>query len=414
MNFQSIFRSDFTFNAIKKMSTIVSGLLGVILLTRYLGPELRGEYAYFYNSVNILTTVFNLGISLVFPHYMRHNKGLSKDDFVSISLIQFLIYVAIIAILSFFISQQYIIVLLVTALAILVTQINNLTLLLSIKNNAISNIASSVINCLILAYLFFFESPSFGLAVWAFVVKELVIFIVSFFYIKFVFVHPKKEWLQLIKHGFLPMIVTALISLNYRLNTIILEWFNISNSQIGLFAVGVSLAEYSWMIPDIFKEVMLNKSTKKDEISLLCRSIRFSFSFVLLFAIVFVIMGRLVILVFFGQEYSASYPVTVTMFLAVPFMVFVKIVGVQFIVKNMWMFYLKILSCGLFANILICMVLIPYIGIMGAAVAAIASYFICGMLCLRYLNREYGVPYKSLFIVNRSDIKLIHMKFVKK
>lgn len=207
------------------------------------------------------------------------------------------------------------------------------------------------------------------------------------------------------------MVTTSLIALNYRIDIVMLEEFNVDFILIGLFAAGVSLAEYSWLVADIFKEVLLNKNTKRDEIGLTSISLRIAFSSVMIFAFFFIVFGKFLLVILFGTEFEDSYLVTVTMFLAVPFMGFVKIIGTLFIAQGRWMLYFKILFITVLINVFLNIVFIPKFKIFGTAIASVFSYMFCGLSCLYWYSKMYKISIFNLFIINKKDIKLLRSYF---
>lgn len=410
---EKLLKSSVGINALKKIATIISGIIFLILMTRFLGPSLRGEYAYIMNLVNIIVTIFNLGISLVLPNYLKEKKEFGLNDFVLLSLYQFIFNIIISLIIFLTIGNiEYTIILILSSISILALQVNNITLVSNIRLNAFCFIASSVINVLLIVTVYLFFSQHIYWIISIYIIKEVVIIVLGLYLTPFKFFYFNPRWLLIIKKGILPMLTTALIAINYRIDTIMLEFYNIDFALIGLFATGVSLAEYSWLIPDIFKEVMLNKNTKKDEVDLLSLSLRFAFSSVIVCAILFLLFGKHVLLILFGIDYVDSYFVTVSMFFAVPFMIYVKIIGVLFITQNRWVLYSFILTITVILNILINIFLIPSFNIYGAALASITSYAFCGLSCIYWYSRKYSIPFFSLFFINKKDIQYL-MLYIK-
>lgn len=377
-------------------------------MTRFLGPSLRGEYAFIMNFVTIIVTIFNLGISLVFPYYYKEKKEYEVNDFISLSLYQF-IFNIIVSILVLFITNNivYSTILLLSSISIFSLQINNITLITNIRINALSFIISSIVNVVLIIAVYLFCSTHLYWIIGIYTVKEIIIILIGLLFTPFKFYRFNPKWLSILKAGILPMLTTALIAINYRVDTIMLEFYNVKFILIGLFATGVSLAEYSWVIPDIFKEVMLNKNTKRDEIELLNMSLRCAFSFVIMCALLFLFLGKYVLLILFGKDFIDSYFVTLSMFFAVPFMVFVKIIGTLFITQNKWILYSSILTITVVLNILLNVLLIPLFDIYGAAFASIVSYAFCGLSCIHWYSKKYSLPFFSLFIVNKKDILYI-------
>ena len=61
--------------------------------------------------------------------------------------------------------------------------------------------------------------------------------------------------------SFITMVMTLLININYKVDVIMLK-NKVSNSQLGLYTTGTGLANYIWIIPDAFKNVLFSKTAK--------------------------------------------------------------------------------------------------------------------------------------------------------
>ncbi|MDY0933052.1 polysaccharide biosynthesis C-terminal domain-containing protein [Chryseobacterium sp. CFBP8996] len=412
--FSKILSSSFGINFIKKCFTILSGIIFLVLMTRFLGPSLRGEYAYIMNYVNIFATIFNLGISLVMPSYLRNKKDFTVDDFISLSIYQFIFNLFLVFIFYLATGNLMVItILFLSSISILSLQLNNITLVTDIKLNSVSFIISSIVNIILIVFVYFFLDVKLYYIILVYLTKESVLILSNIVRIRFKFLKFRKKWFLILKTAFLPMLTTSLIAINYRVDVVMLENYKIEFFLIGLFSTGVALSEYSWLVTDIFKEVMLNKNTKRDEINLTSLSIRFAFTSVLAFAIGFSILGKFILNIMFGKEFIPAYYVTLSMLLAVPFMGFVKIIGTLFITQGKWIKYFYILLLTVLINILLNMVLIPVLGIFGSALASIFSYMFCGLRCLFWYSKKYNISVLKLFIINKSDISVFTSYFKK-
>ncbi len=110
------------------------------------------------------------------------------------------------------------------------------------------------------------------------------------------------------------MYTTLLISINYKVDVILLKFLNINLIEIGLYTVGVSLAEYGWLIPDIFKDVMINKTAKKDDIDNMTFSLRISSTMMILVFAFIIVGGKHMLMILFGSAFIGAYSVTVIIF----------------------------------------------------------------------------------------------------
>ena len=66
-------QSDYAFSLFQKCMNIITGILTISLINRYLGTTLKGEYEYILNIVNVLSIILGFGLHASYP-YMKRNK----------------------------------------------------------------------------------------------------------------------------------------------------------------------------------------------------------------------------------------------------------------------------------------------------------------------------------------------------
>ena len=81
---------------IKKIATIILGLLVTILITRYLGPTKKGIYAVVTNYVRIVVTVAMLGQTVIYPYILK-----SKSELRNVQITGVIIMIIVEAIVCF-------------------------------------------------------------------------------------------------------------------------------------------------------------------------------------------------------------------------------------------------------------------------------------------------------------------------
>ncbi|MBC2263804.1 oligosaccharide flippase family protein [Listeria booriae] len=422
---KKILTSSYGMTLFKKGIVILTGLLSVVFLTRYLGPTLKGEYAYYMNMVNIGVSVLNMGISLVYVNYKRQEQRPRQFQatFIALSIFQYLFYIGI-AVGMYFLHQpaDYVTIMVLIALNVLSVQLTQINLVENIKKHTIIAITTAVSNCALTAVVYFIAPQYVFIALLVYAAKNIVPIIMTLLASK-----PAKtplisrkqkrikvwKWPKIARQGILPMVVTCLIALNYRMDILFLGWFHVAASDIGLYSTGVQLAEYAWMLPDVFKEVMLNKNAKRDAIDSLTFSIRMAMTLVLLFILFMAVFGQYIIIFLFGAEFAGAYFTTLLMFLAVPFIIYSKIIGTLFSAQGKWGFYLWTLIISVVLNAGLNFLLIPTMGIVGSAFASILSYAVCGLMCVLWLKRRYHIRFRDLFIIKKEDYHMIR-SFIKK
>ncbi|MBC2285295.1 NeuD/PglB/VioB family sugar acetyltransferase [Listeria booriae] len=405
-----IFNNAFFLTFVKKGFVVLNGIVSLMLVARYFGPAMRGEYMFIINVVIVGTTILNLGISLIYPHFRKQDKR-AKNLFVSYSFLQFFLYL-IISLLILIITKN--IVLGISALLISVNvlnlQVTQINLVENLKQQSMIIIASSLINTILITLAFFLTSENLFLILIIFGLKSYVSMffsLVSLCGSDFKFTIVPVKYKKMTALAFLPLLTSFLIAINYQADIIILKMMSVDFYHIGLYSTGVALAEYSWMIPDIFKEVMFHHNARRDDVKRMTFSIRLGFTAVVLVAVLVIALGKPILGLLFGADFVAAYPIVVWMFLAVPFMVYTKIIGTLFSANGGWRFYFITLLISVLLNIGLNVALIPSFHIYGSAFASVISYAFCGLTMLIWFKRKYKVPFRDVLFVKWEDMQKV-------
>lgn len=408
-------RKKLLLGSIKKMSSVIGGMLVLILSTRYLGPELRGQYMFILNSVSILSVIFLFGISSTIPYHARLQfRQITIDEFYSISIYQFFLGILVSGIILVGGYNRLFIICLMTSFSVLSTQLNNLSLVTDFKRNAIAYISSSIVNCLLMVLIYLSTEAKliFVIALW--ILKEIVVLSILLYRAHFQLKKPRVQWIRLYKAALLPTLVIIMVDINYRIGVILLEKFGISDYDIGIYTLGISIAQYTLIISDVFKEVLLNENAKARNIPLTNRSLRFSFSILVLILFILILTGKWLLPCVFGDDFQKSYSVMILIMSAVPFMSHTKLIGVIFQVENLWKAYFWIMLIASSLNVITLTLLVKDIGYYSAAVGSMVSYAVSGLLCLLFYSKKYRQPFLRLFLVNKEDVKEISKVSVKR
>ncbi|MBC1944765.1 hypothetical protein HCJ32_07305 [Listeria booriae] len=405
-----IFNNAFFLTFVKKGFVVLNGIVSLMLVARYFGPAMRGEYMFIINVVIVGTTILNLGISLIYPHFRKQDKR-AKNLFVSYSFLQFFLYL-IISLLILIITKN--IILGISALLISVNvlnlQVTQINLVENLKQQSMIIIASSLINTTLITLAFFLTSENLFLILIIFGLKSyvsMVFSLVSLCGSDFKFTIVPVKYKKMTALAFLPLLTSFLIAINYQADIIILKMMSVDFYHIGLYSTGVALAEYSWMIPDIFKEVMFHHNARKDDVKRMTFSIRLGFTAVVLVAVLVIALGKPILGLLFGADFVAAYQIVVWMFLAVPFMVYTKIIGTLFSANGGWRFYFITLLISVLLNIGLNVALIPSFHIYGSAFASVISYAFCGLTMLIWFKRKYKVPFRDVLFVKWEDVRKV-------
>ncbi len=196
---------------------------------------------------------------------------------------------------------------------------------------------------------------------------------------------------SLLRQGIKYAIALFVISLNYRINILILQHY-VDNTQIGYFSIGVRLAELLWIIPSAVGMVVFSHSAASiDSRSFSLKSIRIMKYNLLLCsvgAVIIAIICPFFVRIVFGQEYLPSVPIIRLMLPGIVAMVVFKVLNADLAGRGKPLFALNAFFCALVINILLNVVLVPDYGAKGSAIASTASYVLGSLLFLYLYLRD--------------------------
>lgn len=405
---RKLLSNQYMFSLITKFFLVTSGVLNSVFINRYLGPALKGEYAFVLNAVNLVVLILNLGIYQSYPNSKRNNLPNVKQKYYNICIMQFVVYLVLALVLSLIVgSIRYAIIFTLVPFNILTKQLLFITMIENINLRNAINIANQMLYTVMLAVLYVLAPRNYYYIIALLYIKDIIIVlrIIAKFDLRLDFKDMDLKLLAAaIKFGFFPMLTILLITMNYDLDILILKKF-VDFEQIGYYSVGVSLANQVWVIPDAFKEVLFSKTASSDSIDDIVLSIKVNVYICLLIIGFIAIAGKQVLHLLYGVEYLQSYPVTVVLFFGVLPMVFFKLIYPLFIAKGRNKLSFGILLASVILNVIGNFIFIPIFGIIGAAVTSIFSYSLCGILFLTIFARSYNLNMRDLFLPNGKDIE---------
>ncbi|MGX1262646.1 O-antigen/teichoic acid export membrane protein [Rossellomorea marisflavi] len=415
-------RNVYVVSVVAKLIFIILAFINSVLINRYLGPTLRGEYAYIINIVNIFALILNLSIAQALPYFKKKYGDMVIKEFLNIIYLQLFFYATVFFIISIIISNTILTyVLLISLISQFFMQINFLSIISDINKRNKINVVSSCIQTLFLLLIYFFSSdPKLYLII---IVYSSYMIINVILMILLNGLLPTKKFKvnlglfkKIIKYSFFPMITSLLITFNYNVDIVLLKFFT-SYTEIGIYSLGVSLAGMLWVIPDAFKDVLFNKTAKNDSIRDIIFSIKINVYICIIVIIGFLIFGNVFIEILYGHEYTDAYTVTYILFIGTIPMIFFKMINTLYVAigKQKYSFYILLSSVVL--NVVLNIILIPEYSIMGAAFASVFSYLLCGMLLLFSFSKMYKININEFFFINKNDYmkisKIIKTKFKK-
>lgn len=385
-------KKDYWIAIICKVIVILTELLITIFINRGLGVVGKGEYSYIMKVVEVLYILCSIGLGQAYATFRKKGEERLRDLFVLLALLQsVLVFLCGIVIVQFFSIDYGTTIVVLTSISVLKSVFSMIAV---IEKNILRNIIQVALNLLyvmVLAILFFTDICSLNSVLLCYGIVEIIrIIILCLLYrLKLSFKEVKCETLrEIYKIGFPTMILMLLVTLNYSIDTVMIR--NMSSSySTGIYSVGVNFASMFLMIPDAFKDVLFGDASKKKfDSQIAYQTIKVSIGISVIGIVGWILLGKYAINLLYGNEYLNSYSVTAILFFGCISLTFFKILQPIFIANGNQVVACVYLGISVVANILINYFLIPSIDYIGAAVASVISYSVCGGLFLFKYQRK--------------------------
>ena len=408
----------YIYSVIAKVISIMIGLVHSVIYSRYLGAELRGEASIIMNYAGLISLVLCFGVYQAYPYFKKKTDKDIYREYINYVFGLFILYIIISAAIIFCLDLQTDVIVLIILIPLLMgtKQLNYVVLIENPKLRNTASIRLDLFDIVFLAVLMVFTTADYFLCITFLIVKNLVYFViaVSNLKVKLGTIRPSLQGISpYIKYGLVTMLSVILMEINYKVDVLILKYFNIEMAQIGIYSLGVMLANRLWMIPDALKDILLSNLAKGKSKEEVAKVTRISFFVVILFIGTAMIFGKPVIWLLYGAEFSGAYLVTMVLSAGILGMVFYKMVYSYNIVNGHKNVNLALLGIAAALNVFLNIVLIPLYGILGAAAASFVSYIVCGVSFLAYFCRKSKTPVFEMLIIKQEDIKMM-LKYIKR
>ena len=222
----------------------------------------------------------------------------------------------------------------------------------------------------------------------------------------------KIEWGKMkdvLHYGLRSFLGPICLLLIFKLDSFILNIFS-NIRAVGFYSIAVSFAELLPFVPLAVGTVLFPKLTSQETARLhasTARVIRVMFSFLAFLCVIFLILGKRLILFVYGDIYSPS---VIPLYILLPGYLFISFYYLFFSYFNAidkpempTLVLIATLMIKVFASIFA----VPRWGILGAATASSVSYFSCGLLFLIAFSLESKKSVRETFLIRGSDIKYL-------
>jgi O-antigen/teichoic acid export membrane protein len=177
-----------------------------------------------------------------------------------------------------------------------------------------------------------------------------------------------------------------------KIDQVMLRWL-VGPQEVGVYAVAAQLSEAAYFIPTAIVASVFPKLIelrKTDEVAFHLR-LQTLFDLLALAALAVLLsvllLGESIVTVIFGAPYYKAVPILVVHILAVPFIFLRFAFSKWIIIEEFAVFSLITQGLGALMNVVLNMVLIPYIAGLGAAMATVASYATASYFALLFSRK---------------------------
>lgn len=362
-----------------------------IFVSRGLGPSLKGEYTYIVEIVNILYVFVGMGLGQLYATYRKSKGKAVQSTFIDLVFFHglFALFLGLI-VFSFTDSTQWLVITTLTAISCIWS---NLSMIAVIENSVLRNLiitAVYVFEGVVLVALFLLNRITLKSSLLLYAVTQILAVILFFVKYEFRFSVLRlkiKDVCELYKGAFTTMLVVLLISINYKIDIVMMK--NLSSSyHTGIYSVAGTLSNAFLLIPDSFKEVLFGDSAKGEFRVVTKKSIVASMGISVSLFVVFLLVGRFAIALLYGADYSEAFLLTIVLWMAGLPLILFKVLQPIYITMGKQKIAALFLLIAALANIVANGILIPKKGSLGAAIATTFSYSVCGFLFLIYYEKR--------------------------
>lgn len=221
---------------------------------------------------------------------------------------------------------------------------------------------------------------------------------------------------KMLKTGVVYALSFLTIQFNYRVDVVLLKMLS-EPGEVGIYSLGVSVAELLWQIPLAVGVVVMSRSANATDQTALnestARLLRISLLAGVLISAAIVVLSPFVVPLVFGQEYLPSVRVMQTIMPGIIMIIMFRILSGQLAGTGRPDAALKAFAPALLVNVVLNYLWIPDYGANGAVMATNVSYTVASVIYLVVFSRITGMPLTALFRFRKDDWSFLR-RFIRK
>ena len=227
---------------------------------------------------------------------------------------------------------------------------------------------------------------------------------------------PRFEWTvirTLILKGLVYSVALFVITLNYRINVVVMERLA-SVEEIGVFALGISVAQMTWAFPQAITTALFSHSaTARDENQFsgkVQRLFRVTILIALALVAVLALAAPILVPLVYGEDFRPSVRVIHWLLPGVFCLLGLKVLNMDLAGRGKPNVSLWAMVPALLLNAALSALLVPRWGAQGAAVASSVAYAAGGLGMMAVYCREVGIGWGELWRYRSSDFAFVRWR----
>lgn len=216
--------------------------------------------------------------------------------------------------------------------------------------------------------------------------------------------------IKLIKTGVVYALSFFVIQLNYRVDIVLLQWLS-TKKELGLYSLGVGVAELLWQIPLAIGLVVMTRSANSTDQKAMnestARLLRLSLTAGAILSFFIFIISPFVIPLVFGSSYDGSVTIIQTILPGILMIIVFRILSGQ--LSGMGKPYVALMAFvpALLLNVALNYWLIPQYGGFGAAMSSNGSYLVGNIIYLLIYCKIVGTTPRKVLTFSTDDFKAV-------
>lgn len=211
---------------------------------------------------------------------------------------------------------------------------------------------------------------------------------------------------KLLQTGVVYAMSFLIIQLNYRIDVLLLKALS-TPAEVGIYSLGVSVAELLWQVPLAISIVVMSRSANSTDQAGMnqstARLLRVSLIFGLVISAFIVLLAPWVVPLVFGEKFHDSILIMQTILPGILMVIFFRILSGQLSGMGRPDAALKSFLPALMLNILLNYLWVPSYGANGAVMATNISYTLGSIIYLFVYSRISGMPVVEILSFGKED-----------